>query len=33
MAKIKIVSNPYDREITYYSYNELTNEWQTSEEH
>ena len=27
MAKIKIISNPYDREITYFSYNEASGEW------
>lgn len=28
MAKIKIVSNPYDREIKYYSFNGFLNDWE-----
>ena len=28
MAKIKIVSNPYEREILYFSFNEERNEWE-----
>lgn len=32
MAKIKIISNPYDREITYYSFNEATGEWVANDE-
>ena len=27
MVKIKIISNPYDREITYFTFNEATGEW------
>ena len=27
MAKIKITSNPYNREINYFSFNEATGEW------
>lgn len=29
MAKVKIVSNPYNREIQYFSFNEFTNEWES----
>ena len=32
MVKIKIISNPYDREITYYSFNEATGEWIANDE-
>lgn len=32
MAKIKIISNPYDREITYLSFNEATGEWVPNED-
>jgi len=32
MAKVKIISNPYDRDITYYSFNEVLGDWQESDE-
>ena len=31
MANVKIVSDPYNREITYYSLNDATKEWQPIE--
>ena len=28
MARIKIISNPYEREISYFSYNRELEEWE-----
>ena len=32
MSKIEIISNPYNRDITYFSFNESTGEWHTCDE-